>query len=62
VIGADPVLSILSLFLLAALFAFFALFAAIAHPRSSLHHKNQVHRAVNHDIVVVTELIDPIDP
>ena len=56
VIGVDPVLSILSLFLLAALLA---LFAAIAHTRSSLQYKNQVRRAINHDIVVVTELIDP---
>jgi hypothetical protein len=59
VIGVDPVLPILSLFLLAALLAFFALFAAIAHTPSSLHYKNQVRRAVDHDIVVVAELIDP---
>jgi len=59
VIGVDPVLSILSLFLLAALLAFFALFAAIAHTASPLHHKNQVRRAVRHDIVVAAELIDP---
>jgi hypothetical protein len=53
VTGVDPVLSIFSFFLLAALLAFFALLAAIAHTRSSLHYKNEVRCAVNHDIVVV---------
>jgi hypothetical protein len=59
VIGVDPVLSILSLFLLAALLAFFALFAAIAHTPSFLQYKNQVRRQICHDIVVVAERVDP---